>query len=651
VPARKALRARPRQLSLEQLESREAPAVSVFIQGGVLIAQADSGFDDVRVFHSGSFAFINGQAFSDASYNSIRVNGGAGGTHTTIFSNVKPVTVNGAAANDVVDVGNSGSLAGIMAPLTLNNGPSFSHVNINDAADGSNHTTVLTSFSLTGLAPAAINFQANSLDGLTIAGGNGNNVYTVVNTQFSSLGNPTTLNTGNGNDTVNVQGTQFNGPLTVNTGSGNDLVTVGGAGTLTGINAALTINSIFSASEVDIFDGADNTNHANVQLTGNSLTGLAPAPINFGSGFQAALRILVGNGNDNFLINGTPGLNANLLTGTATNAVTFAAGGPLTLIGSAAGTNTLTGPSFFNVHWVINGANSGFLDGLAFASFMNYQNLIGGSSSNTFVFNDGATLSGTLNGGSGGTNTLDSSAYSTSEVFAITGANAGSGTPVGAFRNIQNLIGGAGGTNDFAFSDGGSLSGTLNGGTGAGNTLDYSNGFSGNVVVDLATGAASGVAGLGAGAVTNIEKVLGASGGGSSFFDLLIGNGGNVLQGGTGRRNILVAGGSPSTLVGGDGEDLLIAGSTAYDTDPALANWQAIVALWTDGDPFATRVSNLLSGSGAPILDPTAGTGTVFGNGGGNTLTGNGALALLVTDGLDTISGFDANSQQVTIGP
>jgi hypothetical protein len=82
-----------------------------------------------------------------------------------------------------------------------------------------------------------------------------------------------------------------------------------------------------------------------------------------------------------------------------------------------------------------------------------------------------------------------------------------------------------------------------------------------------------------------------------------------------------------------------------------LANWQAIAALWTDADPFATRAANLLSGSGVPILDPTAGTGTVFGNGGGNTLTGNGALALIFTDGFDAISGFDPNAQQVTITP
>jgi hypothetical protein len=112
-----------------------------------------------------------------------------------------------------------------------------------------------------------------------------------------------------------------------------------------------------------------------------------------------------------------------------------------------------------------------------------------------------------------------------------------------------------------------------------------------------------------------------------------------------------VAGGSASTLIGGDGEDLIIAGSTSYDTNPALTEWQAIAAYWTSSDPFATRVSNLLSGTGVPILDPTPGTGTVFGNGGGNTINGNGGVAAIFTDGADTISGFDPSSQMITIIP
>jgi hypothetical protein len=210
------------------------------------------------------------------------------------------------------------------------------------------------------------------------------------------------------------------------------------------------------------------------------------------------------------------------------------------------------------------------------------------------------------------------------------------------------VLGGSGGN---SFNVQGLLPGatmSLDGGSGT-NTLDYT-GFTGSVVADLQTGVATGFS-----SIANIENVTGASGGGDQgFYNLLIGNGGNVLTGGFGRRNILVAGGSASTLNAGDGEDLLIGGYTSYDNDPndpGLANWQQIAAYWAGTGDFFTRVANLASGTGVPILDPTAGTGTVFGNGGGNTMNGNGALALIYGDGADNITGFDPNSIIVPITP
>jgi hypothetical protein len=345
-------------------------------------------------------------------------------------------------------------------------------------------------------------------------------------------------------------------------------------------------------------------------------------------------------------------LNANTIQRSGSAVITFSAGqiSAVNVIGGS-GNNLLDLSSFTSdLTDNVTGADSGNVVGVV--SYVSVGSINAGSGSDRFVFSDGATLSGVLNGGSSGTNTLDSSAYTSTESYNINGVDAGSGTTVGSFTNIQTLIGGGGSANDFAFAPGGSLSASLNGGSGSGAILDYAtNAWTDNVTVDLAIGAASGVAGLTAGAVSNIQSVMGANGGGAGFYNLLIGNGGATLQGGLGRRNILVAGGSASTLIGGDGEDLIIAGSTSYDTNPALTEWQAIAAYWTGSDPFATRVSNLLSGTGVPILDPTAGTGTVFGNGGGNTINGNGGVAAIFTDGADTISGFDPSSQMITIIP
>jgi hypothetical protein len=274
----------------------------------------------------------------------------------------------------------------------------------------------------------------------------------------------------------------------------------------------------------------------------------------------------------------------------------------------------------------------------------------GGSGGNLFpVTSTSPTAALTVNGGAGN-NTLTGS--NTGNFWDLSGLNGGTlAAPAYAsgvqFGNIQNVTAGSGG-DTFHFEDGAAIAGNLTGG--GGDTLDYS-AYTTSVTVDLQPGIASGT-GVG-GSVSGITTVDGGSGaaGTPGLYNLLIGNGGDTLQGGTGRRNILVAGGGASTLVAGDGEDLLIGGSTAYDTQVGLANWQAIAGYWAGTDPFATRVANLATGTGVPILDPTAGTGNVFGNGGGNTLAGNGALALLYTDGQDNVAGFDPGAQQVLITP
>src|SRR5207248_771662 len=111
-------------------------------------------------------------------------------------------------------------------------------------------------------------------------------------------------------------------------------------------------------------------------------------------------------------------------------------------------------------------------------------------------------------------------------------------------------------------------------------------------------------------------NVIGQNNGPADSYNILVGNGGNVLTGGTNRRNLLVAGGSASELFGGDGEDILIGGTTAYGTQADLASLQAIMAYWTGADDYATRVNNLTTGNGVPLLDAT----TVQSNGGGNLL-------------------------------
>jgi hypothetical protein len=196
----------------------------------------------------------------------------------------------------------------------------------------------------------------------------------------------------------------------------------------------------------------------------------------------------------------------------------------------------------------------------------------------------------------------------------IAGTNAGTltgtllGSPV-TFSSVQNLTGGTD-TDTFIMADGQGITGNLDGGGGT-NTLDES-AYSTSVVVNLQTGAATGVGG----AIAHIQNVKGGTGG-VGAFNILVGDGGNILTGGDGRRNLLIAGVSATTLLGGNGDDILIGGITAYDTDlTALLN---IINYWNGPDDYTTRVDKLMAGVGVPRLDAT----TVTSNGGGNTLTGH----------------------------
>lgn len=151
---------------------------------------------------------------------------------------------------------------------------------------------------------------------------------------------------------------------------------------------------------------------------------------------------------------------------------------------------------------------------------------------------------------------------------------------------------------------------------GGANALDYS-GYNADVYVNLRTGAASGTTG----GITSIQYVLGGPGN-----DILVGAGNNVLAGGPG-RDLLIGGATPSVLFGDFyedfGEDIVIAGTTAYDE-----NADALLAIrdyWAGADDYDTRVANLTTGTGVPLLDAS----TITYNGGPNLLLGGGGRDLV----------------------
>ncbi|MHB1947848.1 MAG: beta strand repeat-containing protein, partial [Gammaproteobacteria bacterium] len=276
-----------------------------------------------------------------------------------------------------------------------------------------------------------------------------------------------------------------------------------------------SLNSIAgNPSAVNVLDFSQYSTPLNIVLNGLS--------ISTGTGPQFALNTTVGGSNNGV----APGFN-----GTANAGVNFFAN-ITSIIGNPTLSNTLTGfggangsPPLNNV-WTITGLNSGHLVSslpslpedlgnpigiVPFQaeqsrtsqpntlSFTNFQNLVGGTINNNgdgaaFIGNTGGFLGGPgvvggslvnsdtfiLSGGTlsgsitGGTGTNTLVADNVANNFQITGENSGKVTGVaGGFSNIQNLTGGTS-NNTFTFMPNGVIDGTIDGGnTTATNTLDY----------------------------------------------------------------------------------------------------------------------------------------------------------------------------------
>jgi hypothetical protein len=98
--------------------------------------------------------------------------------------------------------------------------------------------------------------------------------------------------------------------------------------------------------------------------------------------------------------------------------------------------------------------------------------------------------------------------------------------------------------------------------------------------------------------------LIGGSGNGGTLTALETAN--NILIGGPGTdtlsdtssgHNILIGGGGVDTIKG-NGQDILISGTTSYDSNTSahLAALEAILAEWASSDPYDTKISKISSG-------------------------------------------------------
>jgi fibronectin-binding autotransporter adhesin len=91
---------------------------------------------------------------------------------------------------------------------------------------------------------------------------------------------------------------------------------------------------------------------------------------------------------------------------------------------------------------------------------------------------------------------------------------------------------------------------------------------------------------------------------GGSGNNILIGGPGNDLIVGGGSRDILIAGDGLDRLFGMGNDDILVGGSTAFDSDQA--SLQQTLNVWNSNSSFNDRVAAIRAGTnGVPKLDAT----------------------------------------------
>jgi Ca2+-binding RTX toxin-like protein len=294
----------------------------------------------------------------------------------------------------------------------------------------------------------------------TLVGPNATNAWVVTATNAGTLNgsftfqNIATLDGGSGNDSFKIKNAAIAG---VNGGAGSNSLDYSAYSGGMGVNLQThSASYVSSFTNIQTFIGSPATNNtlvgANVANVW-ALTGPSAGTLNAVT-FSAFQYLVGGSNNDSFAIhNGDPitsidgGAGSNTLDysgysgGMGVSLQSHSAGYVSTFtniqnfIGSPAPNNTLVGANVANV-WTLTGANAGTVNAV---SFSNFQYLVGGSSSDSFVIQKGASATN-INGGAGN-NWLDYSAWTAGVTVNLTTGNA---TGLTSVSNVQNVIGGAG---------------------------------------------------------------------------------------------------------------------------------------------------------------------------------------------------------------
>jgi Ca2+-binding RTX toxin-like protein len=350
------------------------------------------------------------------------LNTGSGNDVIFITGTTGSLNVNNPDGYDRVYVGN-GTLAGINSSVNVSGNGSV-YLSIEDYLDTTSHTATVTATSLTGLSRGAIQWvpsvaATGGVTFLDIVGSAAGSTYNVTDTP--SFYYYTDLETGAGSDSVYITGTT--GALYLYNNGGVDTVVIGRQAPATTGGKVAAIKGfvdVYGAGTVALtVDDSGDTNGRGATLTSYSITGLAPAEIDYGTNLTS-LTINGGIGNDTLTVAST----------SPSTSETFNGGG---------GSNTLVGPNTTNT-WNITGTYAGNVNSTV--SFSGVLQIVGGTGVDTFAFGPAGRVV-SINGGGAPAGQGDWLDYTAATTAVSANLATGKVSDVtGTASGIQNVFGG-----------------------------------------------------------------------------------------------------------------------------------------------------------------------------------------------------------------
>ena len=412
---------------------------------------------------------------------------------------------------------------------------------------------------------------------------------TLTNTSLAVTGLPTLTLSGfptanltdtTGGNTFTVSGWTGSGSITDSAATGDTVTASKSAGfTLTNSSLASTdgmslgLSNVTTANLTDSSSGGGNTFTITGWTGSGKLKGSAETLVD---GVSSSLSLA----KTSLAVTGLPTLT---LSGFTTANLTDTAGGNTFTVDGWTGSGSLTD-------------SASIADTVAASKSASFT-LTNTSLSST----DGMAL------GLSGITTANLAATSSGKTFTVSGWT-GSGSLIDTSSGIVTASKSAGFTltnGSLTSTDGMSVS--LSGITTANLTATATSG-SPSYIVDAS--AFTGVTNLTAGGTVDAILFGGSANGGTLSAT---GSGNNVLIGGSGKNtltdtssgdNILI-GGAGADSITGNGNDILISGTTSYDSNTSanIAALDAILAEWSSSDPYSLRISKIMSGVGSGGTD------------------------------------------------